>query len=47
MFTDQDADRAEVVDGDNGPTRILLKEPEGIVKDGLEEVNNSQNEGLS
>ncbi|KAK8748147.1 hypothetical protein OTU49_016332 [Cherax quadricarinatus] len=46
---DQDADRAEVIENseeEEVPTRRLLKEPEGIVKDGVEEVEPSQDSSV-
>nr|XP_045599847.1 C-Jun-amino-terminal kinase-interacting protein 4-like isoform X1 [Procambarus clarkii] len=46
---DQDADRAEVIENseeEEVPPRRLLKEPEGIVKDGVEEVQPSEDSSV-
>ena len=47
-ISEQDEDRADVAEGDSESiqSRRLLRDPEGIVKDGLEEANDSHSEGI-
>lgn len=48
-LSDQDEDRAEAVEGGSSdvPVRRLLKEPQGVVKDGVEEAVPTSPEGMT
>ncbi|XP_076039839.1 JNK-interacting protein syd isoform X6 [Oratosquilla oratoria] len=42
----EDVDRAEVVENEDVPARRLLKEPEGLIKDGVENPETSADNGV-